>query len=643
MSKLIKGVNDLKTLNPELAMEWDAEKNTDRNPEDVMPGSGIRVWWKCKEGHSWDAIINTRAVRGNGCPYCEGRKAWPGFNDLATTMPEVAAQWDYERNGDLKPTEILSGCDKRVWWKCSRGHSWKTAVYHRKSGHGCPKCEALSANLKQGENDLASHDLELASEWDYDKNIFKPEELSYASKQEIWWRCVHGHSWKATINARVFRKRGCPYCAGQQVWQGFNDLATTHPELAAEWDYEKNAGLIPEEVTAGKDMKAWWRCPRGHSWEAFIYSRKAGSGCPVCSGNTLLPGFNDLATVKPELVSEWDYGRNTDMTPDTVSAGTSRKAWWKCDKGHGWRASIVSRVGGNNCPVCAGKMVIKGVNDLESINPLLAGEWDFERNSVTPDSVTAGSSKKFWWKCSKGHGWRTTVAARMGGTGCPFCVGKEIMPGLNDLKTMHPDVVDNYWDYGKNADVNPNTIASSSKMKVWWKCGKGHSWKSKVCDAVHNGCPICSNRRVLVGYNDLKSVHPELAAEWDYENNGCLTPEKVTYSTGRKVHWICSVSHRYELSVYSRHTGVGCPYCSGRQALKGFNSLADQARDYTNDWDYERNVDISPDEILPFSNRKIWWKCPNGHSYRSNLNAHNKGHGCPYCSGQLPSRTRIVP
>ncbi|MBP3280371.1 MAG: zinc-ribbon domain-containing protein [Butyrivibrio sp.] len=643
MSKLIKGVNDLKTLNPELAMEWDAEKNTDRNPEDVMPGSGIRVWWKCKEGHSWDAIINTRAVRGNGCPYCEGRKAWPGFNDLATTMPEVAAQWDYERNGDLKPTEILSGCDKRVWWKCSRGHSWKTAVYHRKSGHGCPKCEALSANLKQGENDLASHDLELASEWDYDKNIFKPEELSYASKQEIWWRCVHGHSWKATINARVFRKRGCPYCAGQQVWQGFNDLATTHPELAAEWDYEKNAGLIPEEVTAGKDMKAWWRCPRGHSWEAFIYSRKAGSGCPVCSGNTLLPGFNDLATVKPELVSEWDYDRNTDMTPDTVSAGTSRKAWWKCDKGHGWRASIVSRVGGNNCPVCAGKMVIKGVNDLESINPLLAGEWDFERNSVTPDSVTAGSSKKFWWKCSKGHGWRTTVAARMGGTGCPFCVGKEIMPGLNDLKTMHPDVVDNYWDYGKNADVNPNTIASSSKMKVWWKCGKGHSWKSKVCDAVHNGCPICSNRRVLVGYNDLKSVHPELAAEWDYENNGCLTPEKVTYSTGRKVHWICSVSHRYELSVYSRHTGVGCPYCSGRQALKGFNSLADQARDYTNDWDYERNVDISPDEILPFSNRKIWWKCPNGHSYRSNLNAHNKGHGCPYCSGQLPSRTRIVP
>ena len=76
MSKLIKGVNDLGTLKPELAMEWDTEKNAGRNPEDVMPGSGIRAWWKCSEGHSWDAIINTRAVRGCGCPYCEGRKAY---------------------------------------------------------------------------------------------------------------------------------------------------------------------------------------------------------------------------------------------------------------------------------------------------------------------------------------------------------------------------------------------------------------------------------------------------------------------------------------------------------------------------------------------------------------------------------------
>ena len=643
MSKLIKGVNDLRTLNPELAMEWDTEKNAGRNSEDVMPGSGIRAWWKCSEGHSWDAIINTRAVRGYGCPYCEGRKAWPGYNDLATTMPEVAAQWDYERNGDLKPTEILSGCDKKVWWICSRGHSWKTAVYHRKAGHGCPKCEALSANVRQGENDLASYNPELALEWDYEKNQFTPDELTYASKEPVWWKCTHGHTWQATINARVFKERGCPYCAGQKVWTGFNDLVTTNPELALEWDYEKNGEWTPENVTAGKDMKVWWRCSKGHSWEAVIYSRKNGNGCPYCAGTMVLTGFNDIATVKPKLLDEWDYSKNKDESPQTVSAGTSRLVWWKCDKGHSWKASVASRVSGRKCPVCTGRKVVKGFNDLTTINPLLAEEWDTEKNSEKPDSVTAGSSRKFWWKCSKGHNWKATVVGRMSGTGCPYCVGKDILPGFNDLKTKHPDVIAKSWDYEKNTDIDPNSIASTSRISAWWKCDKGHSWQSKVSDAVRNGCPICSNRRVLVGYNDLKSIHPDIARDWDYESNGSLTPEDVTFMTGRTVHWMCSVGHRYKLSVYSRHQGVSCPYCAGRLALKGFNSLADQTRDYTKEWDYERNVDLSPEEILPHSNRKVWWKCPNGHSYRSNLNAHNKGHGCPYCSGQLPSRTRIVP
>ena len=203
MSKFVKGVNDLLTVNPILADEWDYEKNGERKPDEILPGSGIKVWWKCDKGHSWEAVINTRAVRGYGCPYCEGRKAWPGFNDLATVMPEIAAQWDYEKNGDLKPTDILCGCDKKVWWKCERGHSWKTAVYHRKAGHGCPRCEAMISNLRVGENDLKTRNPEMLDEWDYDRNVYEPNEVTYSSKQLVWWKCRNGHSWQASINARV--------------------------------------------------------------------------------------------------------------------------------------------------------------------------------------------------------------------------------------------------------------------------------------------------------------------------------------------------------------------------------------------------------------------------------------------------------
>ena len=643
MSRLIKGVNDLKTVNPALAGEWDEEKNEGRMPDDVLPGSGLRAWWKCSKGHSWEAIIYTRAVRGHGCPYCEGRRAWPGFNDLATQMPEVAMQWDYEKNGGLTPSEVLCGCDKRVWWKCDLGHSWKAAVYQRKAGHGCPNCTAMLGNLRVGENDLESHNPELAREWDHARNKFGTNEVTYGSMYKAWWKCEKGHSCQASIYARVSRGRGCPYCVGQKTWKGYNDLATTHPDIAAQWDYEKNGDLKPEDVTAGKDMKVWWKCGKGHRWEALVYSRKNGNGCPFCAGAAVLQGFNDLATLKPELLKEWDYEKNHGMDPENISPGAGKYAWWVCGKGHRWKAMVSSRCAGRNCPFCTGRKVLKGFNDLMTVNPALADEWDYSSNDIRPDSITAGSSRRIWWKCARGHKWLATVAGRTSGTGCPYCVGKDIMPGFNDLKTLHPDIVEERWDYEKNKNVDPGAIASNSKHVVWWKCGKGHSWRSKVSNAIKSGCPVCSNRKVLVGYNDLESIHPEIAREWDYSANGGLTPDMVTYMTGRKVHWICGRGHKYKLGVYQRHKGVGCPYCGGRQALKGFNSLSDVSSDYLKDWDYERNVSVSPDEILPHSNRKVWWKCPQGHSYRSNVNSHMRGYGCPYCTGQLPSRTRLVP
>ncbi|SDB12751.1 zinc-ribbon domain-containing protein [Butyrivibrio sp. INlla16] len=644
MSKLIQGVNDLKTLDPVLASEWDYEKNDGLTPDMVMPGSGKRAWWKCSLGHSWQVVINTRAVRGYGCPYCEGRKAWPGFNDLATTMPEVAAEWDFERNGDLKPDDVLSGSDKRVWWICKRGHHWKTAVYQRKEGHGCPECANLTMLVRKGVNDLASVRPDLAQEWDHDKNTFEPDELSYASGQVVWWKCSLGHTWQRSINARMFRGQGCPYCAGQKVWQGFNDLATTMPEVAAEWDYDRNDDLTPKDVTAGRDLKVWWRCSKGHSWNAYVYARKAGSGCPVCAGNILIPGVNDLAGVRPDLLAEWDYEQNSDKSPEQVAAGSSKVAWWKCSRGHSWKAAISSRVRGNGCPVCAGKKVVIGVNDLVTVNPSLADEWDIQKNEFSPVQITSGSSRRVWWRCSKGHSWKASVAARdRSKTGCPYCAGKEILPGFNDLKTLYPEVIQERWDYDRNKDIMPSQIASNSGLKVWWHCEKGHVWDSRPGDVIRNGCPVCSNRRAMAGCNDLLSIHPDIAEEWDYEANEGLRPEDVTYMTGRVCNWKCRKGHSYKLSVYSRHKGVGCPYCGGRKALGGFNDLATVSPELVKEWDFERNQDISPKEILPFSNRKIWWKCSNGHHYRSNLNARNKGHGCPYCYGLLPSRTRLVP
>jgi len=563
-----------------------------------------------------------------------------GINDLATTMPEIAAQWDYKKNNGLMPGDVMAGSNARVWWKCGCGHEWQTAVYHRKAGHGCPRCAA--GNIIAGANDLETLNLELSTEWDYGKNPgLTPSGVGRYSKAAVWWKCRHGHSWKTTVAKRT-RGQGCPYCAGTKAWKGFNDLATTMPEIAAQWDYEKNNGLIPGDVMAGSNARVWWKCEQGHSWQAAVYSRKAGSGCPYCAGNAVLPGYNDLQTRMPGLIREWDFERNTKISPDMVAPNAKQKIWWRCSQGHSWQATVYSRTSGKGCPYCAGKKVLTGFNDLSTVNPTLAAEWDDRRNgTLTPKEVTASSHRTVWWMDGIGHSWKARVANRSQGCGCPYCAGRQVLPGFNDLATLNPALAAE-WDFEKNGNLTPFMVTIQSKRSVGWKCAKGHRWKAMVSNRSRCGCPYCANRRVMVGYNDLRTLHPELPEEWDYEKNNRLKPEDVTYRSRRKVWWKCRNGHSWKAEIYERHKGIGCPYCGGYKAFPGFNDLRTSSPWLADEWDYERNAPLLPDEILPFTNRKVWWKCKNGHHWRSNVNSRQKGAGCPYCIGLLPSRPHIV-
>ena len=143
-------------------------------------------------------------------------------------------------------------------------------------------------------------------EWDEEANGPLTEKVSYGSKRKYWWRCEKGHRWEAAVMSRTGERTGCPYCAGRLPIPGENDLATLYPELAAEWDGERNAPLAPGELLPGSHRHVWWRCKKGHSWRASVKSRVAGTGCPVCANRALAPGENDLATANPALAAEWD-------------------------------------------------------------------------------------------------------------------------------------------------------------------------------------------------------------------------------------------------------------------------------------------------------------------------------------------------
>ena len=180
--------------------------------------------------------------------------------------------------------------------------------------------------------------------------------------------------------------------------------------------------------------------------------------------------------------------------------------------------------------------------------------------------MVAGSNKKKSWICKLGHRWKTSPDERTrGGTGCPTCANQVILEGFNDLKALHPSIA-------KQADGwDPTKYAPRSSARVDWKCSEGHSWSATIADRTGStnrkgrDCPYCSNRKLLVGFNDLLTKFPEVAQEadgWD--------PQKYVYGSAEEMPWICSKGHTWRTRIVTRTNDrdySGCPTC----AASGFS------------------------------------------------------------------------
>ena len=270
----------------QLLDQWDSGRNLPLTPDNTSYGSKQKVWWQCGKGHRWQAAVYTRTGSGTGCPVCAGKVAQAGENDLATLFPELALQWHPIKNGALSPEQVLPGSHRTVWWVCEKGHEWRASAASRTCGaSGCPVC--TGKKVIAGENDLASQFPAIAAQWHPSRNeTLTPQQVTPNSNRKVWWRCGKGHDYRAVVAARTVSGSGCPYCAGRKVLPGFNDLATLEPNVALQWHAALNGTLTPRMVTTGSRRKVWWECNLGHVWKAAIYSRTGPQkcGCPACSG-----------------------------------------------------------------------------------------------------------------------------------------------------------------------------------------------------------------------------------------------------------------------------------------------------------------------------------------------------------------------
>jgi hypothetical protein len=284
-----------------------------------------------------------------------------------------------------------------------------------------------------------------------------------------------------------------------------------------------------------------------------------------------------LKDVRPDLAEQWHHVKNAEigLSLDTMTSANPKKAWWIGKCGHEYFAQVVERAGKSadlGCSYCAGKKILKGFNDLATLKPHLAKEWHPTRNlPLTPENVGVGVRKEAWWICSASHEWKALIYSRGTngqngrGNGCPVCASTVIRTGVNDLATVKPYIA-SQWHPVKNGDLKASEVSVKSNKKVWWKGNCGHEWDAVIASrSVGKGCPICSNKKLSLGENDLESIEPLIAAEWHPIKNGTLLPRDVTTGYSKNVWWLCSNKHEWLARVTKRtQRNQGCPKCSNR-------------------------------------------------------------------------------
>lgn len=637
--RIVEGINDLSATNPEIIQFWDYEKNN-KKPTEYGSGSNQYAFWKCEKGHFFRSRIYnmTHSVKGMNCPVCHNYIIVEGTNDLATTHPELINEWDYSKN-ILKPTEVHANTNKKVWWKCKKhGHTWDANIYSRAvMGLGCPICS--NQRLLKGFNDLETLYPSITKHWNSDKNDNKPSDyIGTKSNKIVWFKCEHGHEWKSSI-CDFTSGKGCPVCANKRIEIGFNDLATTNPDLVKEWNYNKNNGLKPEMYTYGSDVKVWWVCKNGHEWPAAISSRVHGNGCPKCAKElqTSLPEkalfyyISKFFSDAKENISLREIGRfELDIYIPSLKLAIEYDGcnWHKNTKNDIKKDDLCNKNG-----IRLIRIREEGCPDYDSPSiKIMSPRVHSNIVLLEPTINTLIETINNLFSCHLPHieASNDDIASING-----LLISYE---KSNSLASVAPQLLSE-WDYEKNKNVNPDSIAAFSNKKGWWRCKNyiDHSWAATINSRVSGrGCPYCSNRYVLKGFNDLETRFPEIASEWDYEKNGELKPDSILFGSNKKVSWKCKKGHTWDAAISTRTLmGHNCPTCAGQKPIIGLNDLEAKYPELIKEWDYEKNGDLKPSDCMPGSEKVVWWICPKGHSYDMMISSRTRSKcKCPICNNK---------
>ncbi|TFC23370.1 zinc-ribbon domain-containing protein [Cryobacterium glucosi] len=309
----------------------------------------------CSSGHQFETDrarpFAPPATTPLKCPVCQNDVIQPGYNDLESSHPEIAAEFDETKNGGLTAKQIPASSKEYYIWRCAKGHNYPATASNRTAARSkCPVC--LNRLIVPGINDIATTHPQLLAEWHPSwLRRFPPTKYGAGSQESIRWVCPNDHEYPMSIADRV-KSKGCQQCRTGRKRPGTEGLDESHPLIAAEWHPTLNGKVKPSDRTRGSGDNMYWLCPAGHTYRERIERRTAGYKCSVCSRRTLVPGVNDLASTQPILVTEFHPYLNHPKVPSKISAGT-QLLWWKCTaNGHTHQQSVPHRLLSKGCPKC---------------------------------------------------------------------------------------------------------------------------------------------------------------------------------------------------------------------------------------------------------------------------------------------------
>jgi hypothetical protein len=331
-------------------------------------------------------------------------------DSLQERKSELLSEWNYSKNSEISPDSIYYKSTKTVWWLCENNHEWQVAIEYRSRGYGkCKTCKSLYF-LRP----------DLYSQLHPTKNnsllgVETVNEMTLATSQKIvWWLGSCGHEWEMDLRGRVKSGYNCPYCSGQRVLSGFNDIATTHPNLARQWGLQNQHK--PTQVSHGSKIEITWTNECGHSWIASPNHRVKlrDDYCQQCQS---------VIYTQPEILELFDQKLNPQIDLSKLTKSSKELIQWEGICGHVWGQTVSSRINSKlGCIYCSNQKALEGFNDLETVRPHLAKEWDFKKNKKLPTEFTYGSQTKAWWLCeAKNHSWYSLISDRSRGVGCPHC------------------------------------------------------------------------------------------------------------------------------------------------------------------------------------------------------------------------------